>query len=573
MGDQLFFSRETKVYVQPTNPTGVKISASAPYVGAASGNAKTNILLTNVSSRKVSIGDELLLGTVSLGRVTAVSGRGAASDATFTITGVADSVVTGGIGDSGATVTVSRPIFEIPVLDGYSFSQATNTTEVGISEMAGANNASRRGRKIFTDSFAPAEWSFTTYARPFKTTGGTFGANGVRSATADTQHAIEEVLWGLWAGEAQFADAASNAGAIFDSRSDVDGSAGVYSAQTSGSPAVAGQVINFTQSNKVTLGTANIFFALGDADSSDSDAALTVNGAVTAPDPATPGTEVTITIDKGPSGSGTDDYANKAAHGVQVGDIGVVVGGTAGKNDLRVTEVTSATQIKVKGLDETIPNNAKITFSRTLCYKIEECVVNEAGFEFDIDGIAQISWSGIGKIIKEVPAPTPTVKEGITSTTNLIRNRLTKLVISSTSPTTNNYSLVLTGGSITMSNNASFITPETLGLVNQPLSHITGARNVSGSFTCYLNTADNSSAELFETLLTNTGVITNNFDLTFKVGGEDTTLPRVEVAMTNVHLELPTHSIEDLISVETNFHALPSTIAGTDEATIKYIGV
>lgn len=563
MGDQLFFSRETKVYVQPTNPTGVKISASAPYVGAASGNAKTNILLTNVSSRKVSIGDELLLGTVSLGRVTAVSGRAAASDATFTITGVADSVVTGGIGDSGATVTVSRPIFEIPVLDGYSFSQATNTTEVGISEMSGANNASRRGRKIFTDSFAPAEWSFTTYARPFKAVGGTFGTNGARSDTAETQHAIEEVLWGLWAGEAQIADAGIE---VFDSRSTTNGATNVYSSQTSG------QVIDFSQSNKVTLGTANIFFALGDAASSDSDAALTVNGAVTAPDPATPGTEVTITIDKGP-GSGSDDYANKAAHGVQVGDIGVVVGGTAGKNDLRVTEVTSATQIKVKGLDETIPNNAKITFSRTLCYKIEECVVNEAGFEFDIDGIAQISWSGIGKIIKEVPAPTPTVTEGIISTTNLIRNRLTKLVITSTSPTTNNYSLILTGGSITMSNNASFITPETLGLVNQPLSHITGARNVSGSFTCYLNTADNSSAELFETLLTNTTTITNNFDLTFKVGGEDTTLPRVEVAMTNVHLELPTHSIEDLISVETNFHALPSTISGTDEATIKYIGV
>ena len=294
------------------------------------------------------------------------------------------------------------------------------------------NNASRRGRKIFTDSFAPAEWGFTTYARPFKSTGGTFGTNGVRSDTANTFHAIEEVLWGLWAGEAEIADAGIE---VFDSRSSVDGSAGVYSAQTSGSPAVAGQLINFTQSNKVTLGTANIFFALGDAASSASDAALTVNGTVTVPDPATPGTEVTITIDKGP-GSGTDDYADKAAHGVQVGDIGVVVGGTVGKNDLRVTEVTSETQIKVKGFDETITDNTKITFSRTLCYKIEDCVVNEAGFEFDIDGIAQIGWSGIGKIITEVPVPTPTVTEGITSTTNLIRNRLTKLSISSTSPTT-----------------------------------------------------------------------------------------------------------------------------------------
>ena len=101
-----------------------------------------------------------------------------------------------------------------------------------------------------------------------------------------------------------------------------------------------------------------------------------------------------------------------------------------------MTEVTSETQIKVKGFDETITDNTGVAFSRTLCYKIEDCVVNEAGFEFDIDGIAQIGWSGIGKIITEVPVPTPTVTEGITSTTNLIRNRLTKLAISSTSPTT-----------------------------------------------------------------------------------------------------------------------------------------
>ena len=28
MGDQLFFSRETKVYVQPTNPTGVVLGTN-----------------------------------------------------------------------------------------------------------------------------------------------------------------------------------------------------------------------------------------------------------------------------------------------------------------------------------------------------------------------------------------------------------------------------------------------------------------------------------------------------------------------------------------------------------------
>ena len=44
------------------------------------------------------------------------------------------------------------------------------------------------------------------------------------------------------------------------------------------------------------------------------------------------------------------------------------------------------------------------------------------------------------------------------------------------------------------------------------------------------------------------------------------------VSMPNCHLEIPTHSIEDVISLETNFHALPSSIDGTDEATIAYTG-
>ena len=46
--------------------------------------------------------------------------------------------------------------------------------------------------------------------------------------------------------------------------------------------------------------------------------------------------------------------------------------------------------------------------------------------------------------------------------------------------------------------------------------------------------------------------------------------PRLEVNMPTCHLEIPTHSIEDVISVETRFNALPSTIDGTNEATLTY---
>ena len=133
------------------------------------------------------------------------------------------------------------------------------------------------------------------------------------------------------------------------------------------------------------------------------------------------------------------------------------------------------------------------------------------------------------------------------------------------------YNLVLTGGNITISNNITFLTPETLGVVNQPLGHVTGTRSVSGNFTCYLNAEDDSSAELFENIIEDTTKITNDFTLIFKIGGATAT-PRVELNMAECHLEVPTHSIDDVISIETNFHALPSTIDGTDELLIKYVG-
>ena len=59
-------------------------------------------------------------------------------------------------------------LYEIPVLDGFSFSQGTNTSEVTLSEAADSSGNSKRGRAMFTDSYAPAEWSFNTYMRPTK---------------------------------------------------------------------------------------------------------------------------------------------------------------------------------------------------------------------------------------------------------------------------------------------------------------------------------------------------------------------------------------------------------------------
>ena len=178
---------------------------------------------------------------------------------------------------------------------------------------------------------------------------------------------------------------------------------------------------------------------------------------------------------------------------------------------------------------------------------------------------------------------TTQVYEATTSTTNFIRNRLTVLTIAPTSQDPDgdgsnelesSYVLTLTGGSVTISNNNTYITPEEIGLVNVPIGHVTGTGNVSGSFTCYLteNTsganANNSSNDFFTDLRAITNVVTNSFNLVFKIGGASGT--GLEIAMPTCHVEIPTHSIEDIISLETNFMALPSSITSADEINLKY---
>jgi len=362
-------------------------------------------------------------------------------------------------------------VWEIPILDGFSFSQATNSTEVTLAEMS-IGGTSRRGRAFFNDSLAPVEFSFSTYVRPYKTAG---SGTGVFGDTADEHHAVEEVLWALMAGDATVSSA--NFPGFTRDTTDLD--------------------ITFANSNVAELGPttvgreANLYFSLG-----------------------------------------------------------------TGKS------------------------NPKI-------YKLSKAVINEATIDFDIDGIATINWSGFASTIAQASLPTVDYTEDITADDNFIRNRLTELTITADDTTTfpgghggvtGAYGLTLTGGSVTITNNVTYITPETLGEVNTPIGHVTGARSVTGSFTCYLshdtaNSNNGTSTDFFADMTAANALnkITNSFTTTFKVGGASGT-PRLELLMDTAHFEIPTHNIEDVIAVETNFHGLPSSIDGTDELAIKYVG-
>ena len=426
--------------------------------------------------------------------------------------------------DSKCYIEFDGVVWEIPVLDGFSFSQANNSSEITLSEMESTGGVSRRGRRAFNDSLAPGEWSLSTYVRPFTSAGSgtaTFPAddNGKADGAAEV-HAVEEVLWAMMVGADNY-DASTNYNYMRGTTASADGTTNVNLASTSAN------TFNFTQSNKSTLGTANIYFVLGDSN------------------------RTVIKL--------KDAIVNEASLDFEIDGIATI--NWSGQ----CSEVLDFT-------GSTIEQNALPTDGDST---IDTSAIAVGDVWLDADGSHRLYV--LTNVTSGSEAATSYINEKTLDTNNFIRNRLTTLTVdgSSQSGLQNSYDLTLTGGNITIGNNVTYITPEEIGIVNVPFGHVTGTRNISGSFTCYMAVNDQArsgsgtlSRDLFEDLRALTSVVTNNVGLTFKVGGASGT--RFELTMPTCHLEIPTHSIEDVISLETNFQALPSTIDGTNEMTLAY---
>ena len=522
-------------------------------------------------------------------------------------------------------------LWSVPVLDGFSFSQATNASEITLNEMEDASGRSRRGRKMFTDSLSAAEWSFSTYIRPFKSAGSKSNTNGVADSTANHQHAVEESLWVAMAGKNVY----------------VPGTGKWQHGSVGGAITSLVTTSGGTDSDR-TAGTYTV--AVPTAASGTSTGATVASGAGT----NTGGTNAVLSIVINGSGVAAITVTERGI-GFDTGNTITVdselIGGGANDDNLVLTvtstsAVSDATDLDINFFDSNRASlgtfNLYFVFSDRsegrLLYKLSNAVVNEAAIDFDIDGIATINWSGMAGQIKEVATglgagqvtaaatfPNPgaagalwidtddsdklyistsatnaagswyaNIDEGSTSTGNFIRNRLTNLTLApetafqaattfdreGTGTADDNYrtsySVAITGGNVTISNNISYLTPEELGKVNQPIEHVTGTRTVTGSLTCYLASSDaatNKSKNLFQDLVSDINTVINKFAITLQVGGTDSTKPRFEISMPTAHFEIPSHSIEDVISLETNFHGLGTTVGEGDEISLKYIGV
>ena len=229
-------------------------------------------------------------------------------------------------------------------------------------------------------------------------------------------------------------------------------------------------------------------------------------------------------------------------------------------------------------------------------YVIDNCAIDSATLDFGLDAIASITWAGKGTTMRQVATAvtladssgTTTLSGGLggaakskDTTAAYIANKLSTLTLSSLAfggLSAKAYTLALTGGNLTISNNLTFLTPANLGVVNQPITYFTGTRAVTSTVTCYLKTGTNESSTLLKDMLAASASSTSNkFEAVIKVGGNNDT--RFEITMPTTQLTIPAITSEQIIATSITMTAQGSTtgaaggnydLEAKNEITLKY---
>lgn len=528
-------------------------------------------------------------------------------------------------------------VWEIPVLDGYSFSQTTNTSEITLSEMESTAGVSRRGSRMFTDSLAPAEWSFSTYIRPFKSTAPSAGAAGTNTQV----HAVEEVLWASMFGS-DFYDTSN-----FKFTRSIQPITGPVLTPNNGGT-ISELVI--TESNRSALHSFTIYFMI------DTD----TNNPLTYRMPESIVNEVSIDFDvegiamlnwsgfakeiqdiSGSVNLGTSapatDATTRDGSTVVVGDIfidtdtgrsfnivkdkdqnpcgitqAIDEATTSTKNFIR-NRLTSVDIEAADGADKVagtfpgssaiitaVPSGGTDVFTASTAQNGANGHGFTTGEQVYAEGFASGTTAGgatatlngqhlfvrVGSAMNGTGDPTTKFRlfdtkdeaEDLTSDSGLVSIDGTTYSGTAGRLANGRYNLVLTGGSFTIANNITYLVPEELGAINKPLEHITGSRVSSGAATCYLTLEDTdttrgTSRQLFNDMVGTGSMskVVNKFKVTMHIGGSaatsNATDPALKIEFPTAHITVPTHSIDEIVSLETEFTALPTDFGAADEIT------
>ena len=450
---------------------------------------------------------------------------------------------TGVIQTTGATTSNT---FEIQVLDGFTFSQNTNQDTVTISEAGGAPV---RGQRAFNTSLAPVDFSFSTYVRP--------------STAASVVGAEESVLWNALMGTVSQGTAAVTVGGT------ISGATYAYASGVG--------TLTITGTSLTAVG-----IAVGDVVTVGSISATSPAASITAINaPATvktiSGTSITL------------EYINPTATATTIttpASVKFYKSPWAPVNtgfSVVTTAASNSNQLQKFGM---------LFVVDSVVYAVDNAALNQVSIDFGLDAIATLAWTGQATQLRQITstlsgstftgagfAGTAAAKN---TTAGYITNKLSTVSLSlvnalGSAAAGTSYAVALTGGSITINNNISYITPANLGVVNVPVTYYTGTRSITGTMNAYLKTGTGvgSTGQLLADMLAAASSSAEPMvALQIAIGGSANTV-KVVLDMPSATITIPTVDVQQVVSTAINFTAQGSAgstfdLEKTNDIAVRY---
>ena len=297
-----------------------------------------------------------------------------------------------------------------------------------------------------------------------------------------------------------------------------------------------------------------------------------------------------VSADNG-AGGATTSFTSIGASANTVGTRFTATGAGTGTGTARVTSqawvdgpVTANLIVANSDKHQLLPFGMIIVVDETT-FVIDNCVLNTATIDFGLDAIASVQWAGQGGTLRQITSPTigtGTLSGSVSgnflqkvTTCPYIANKLSIVTLDDGIGAGGTaYTVPITGGSLTISNNVTYLTPANLATVNKPVTYFTSTRAISGSLNAYLRTGTGFTADLMQTMLNNSATaVSPAFYMNISIGGTGTT--KVDFTMPAVVLTIPTVNAEQVVSTTINFTAQGSTssafdIGAANELSITY---
>ena len=470
---------------------------------------------------------------------------------------------------TGAVLTTGMTpnnCWELNILDGFKFSQDTAQTNIQINE---AGTAPLRGQQAFNTALNPVDISFSTYIRP------KLSNNEVKPD--------EQILW-----NALFGAVGIDGNTYIDT--------GTLTTATTIS--VTGSGVTFgrasTLSGTVTLQGATITNAVAGTWYNIKN--VTASGGSSWEGPAklrdyTAGGSVVLEYATPPAANATTAVS---AVGAKLDKAAWTSLPSHAGRSVACAQVSTAPSNR----NQLIPLGF-IFVVDNVSYAINNCAMDGATVDFGLDAIATVAWSAKGTSITKLASNITATGGGAMSggvtgtgytdkcpaTSPYITNKLSTLTLKSKLYGTDGtagitYSVILTGGSLQIQNNISYVTPSNLGIVNTPIGYYTGSRAITGTVNAYLRTGTtNDVGDLLATMATDIGTAAQpKYYLQLEMGGS-TNPTRVEFEMPGAAISLPSVDVADVVTTSINFTAQATKndfdsqtydIENTNDLTVRY---